>query len=185
MTEIIEEKIYSYCEKVRNSLITTLTFYIKNRKKGIEVYNKLSETKIKIADIHKNKKTLGTANHHDNVITLYIGSNLKYATNKELEEVIIHEFMHIIVETYYKQRCSHNQKYKNMCKLFGYDENVYNKTRVISNATYNEKRYKVYCTKCGKVIHGFDRLTEKMKVILMISTSGCCKAEIVLRDKRG
>jgi predicted SprT family Zn-dependent metalloprotease len=93
----------------------------------------------------------------------------------EVKSTLLHEFAHAIDCGLH----NHGKEWKRIAKGLG----LKNLTTTAVRSYEQEYNYTAYCSKCGKRLSGFMRLTENYKKGFYISK--CCNAELIIKNKKG
>lgn len=140
-----------------------------------EIYNKVNSDFIKDTRFEFTNdcsKYIAVADTYSNKITFYL-LQMYNLSKKEIENVVIHEFFHIIANRYYRKNVHHGKEYKDMISKYGYDRNIGRATlRSEKSKESSEKnyKYKVVCRHCGEIIGYRQRKTNN----IFFYRSKCC-----------
>lgn len=98
-----------------------------------------------------------------------------------IEEVILHEFFHLIAYEVYGRNCAHGKNYKDLIELYEYNRNIgraYGLVALDGGSLEKPKecyKYTYTCAKCGKSLGRGNR-----RKLSYIST--CCHANIINKE---
>lgn len=104
---------------------------------------------------------------------------------EDVVQVIKHEIVHYIANTYYGKNVNHDPRFKLHCKILNIDDKATIKIVPINGTIV--KRYEVICENCKKTIAKYQRMSRDKKINILCGQyrcSICKKHELSIYDNK-
>lgn len=176
IVQITNKRVLKNIEDVQNEVIGKIFLTKWNDKIKKEIIEKLDNVTFK----HKVSDKATYATMDSSKLIMELTNSGFYLKDQQQKDLIVHEFMHLVTDTYFRRSQGHNRNYKTICYNLGYGEEVSDRTMTTSDSDYtdgytepNNYKYKVVCLECGRTTSKYKRKVDRSNY-----TSRCCRAKL-------